>query len=130
MLDFHEKRRLKSYLFSKYVAGGLFLLAALLSVSVYGRFEAERRMAARREELADELHSLKERAAAIETEVARLKSERGIEEEIRDRYQVSRAGEKVVVILGEEDGAQAEPATSSEGKTEVPVSHKKWWKWW
>ena len=111
VFDFHEKRRLKGYLYSRTTAVVLLLLAIPLAVSVYGRFVAERKVAAKREETVQELAALKERAAVLEAEVGRLKSERGIEEEIRDRYEVSKVGEKVVVILG--DSATDAPSTTA-----------------
>ncbi len=109
MFDFHEKRRLKSWIYSKPMVAGLLLIAVLLSISVYGRFKVEREMAGKRDELAGELEALKQHAATLESEVTRLKSERGIEEEIRDRYEVSKRGEQVVLIVGEEDKASSTP---------------------
>ncbi len=104
MFDFHEKRRLKGYLYSMPVIMGLFLFSALLSTSVYARYLSEREMAGKRETLSRELEALKMKAATLEAEVTHLQSDRGIEEEIRDRYQVSKKGEQVVVILeGSED---------------------------
>ncbi len=105
MLDFHEKRKLKSWFYSKPMVAGLLIVAVLLSVSVYGRFKVEREMAAKRDQLAGELEVLRQHAATLEAEVGRLKSERGIEEEIRDRFEVSKRGEQVVLIVGEEDVA-------------------------
>lgn len=127
MLDFHEKRKLKGYLFSKYVAGALMLVSALLSLSVYERYEAERKMAGKREELAHELNTLESRAAALESEVSRLKSDRGIEEEIRDRYEVSKQGEKIVIILGENDATTSTAPSKSESE-ETPRGLFGWFK--
>ncbi len=104
MFDFHEKRKLKGYLYSTPVIIGLFLFSALLSTSVYARYLSEREMAGKREALTHQLDVLKMKASALEAEVKHLQSDRGIEEEIRDRYEVSKKGEQVVVILeGSED---------------------------
>ncbi len=112
MFDFHEKRKLRSYVYSKPVALGLFLVAIFLSTSVYDRYLVARDMAGKREALEAELHELKGRASALEEEVERLKSDRGIEEEIRDRYEVSKAGEEVVVIVGS-DKKETHKSTST-----------------
>lgn len=105
MLDFHEKRKLKSFLYSKPAAFVLFAIAILLSWSVYERFEREREMATKRYELEERLDTLHMQAATLEEEVARLKSERGIEEELRNRYEVAKAGEQVVIVVGDERDA-------------------------
>ncbi|HEY4504186.1 MAG TPA: hypothetical protein VJI73_00250 [Candidatus Paceibacterota bacterium] len=42
-----------------------------------------------------------ERTARIEEEVARLKTERGLEEELRRSFPIAKPGEEVVVILGD-----------------------------
>ncbi len=107
MLDFHEKRKLRALLYSKPAAAVLFVIALLLSLSVYERFTREREMAARRHELEGKLEELQAQATALEAEVGRLKSDRGIEEELRDRYEVARSGEQVVVIVGEQQGTTA-----------------------
>lgn len=112
MFDFHEKRRLKSYLYSKPTIIALFVVAGFLSLSVYTRFGVEREMAEKREAVASELETLKAQASILESQVTHLKSERGIEEEIRNRYQVSKKGEQVVVVLdGEEKSSSTEDTT-------------------
>lgn len=115
VLDFHEKRKLKGYLYSKYAVVGLGALSVLLGVATYERYLAERKVAHKRVEIQEELEGLKQRASLLDAEVARLKSDRGLEEEIRDRYEVSKSGEKVVVIVGDSEKKE-EIATSSEEK--------------
>jgi len=105
MLDFHEKRKLKSLLYSKPAAYVLLAIALLLSWSVYERFEREREMATRRYELEEKLETLTMQAMTLEEEVARLKSERGIEEELRNRFEVAKTGEQVVIVVGDERDA-------------------------
>lgn len=102
MLDFHEKRKLKTLLYSKPAAYVLLAIALLLSWSVYERFEREREMATRRYELEEKLDTLHMQAATLEEEVIRLKSERGIEEELRNRFEVAKTGEKVIIVVGDE----------------------------
>ncbi len=124
VLDFHEKRKLKGYLYSKYAVVGLGALSVFLGVATYERYLAERKVAHKRVEIQEELSGLQNRAALLETEVSRLKSDRGLEEEIRDRYEVSKRGEKVVVIVGDSEKKE-EFATSSEIK--VVEEEKSFW---
>lgn len=46
-----------------------------------------------------ELKNLEDRADFLKSEIKRLESKEGIEEEIRDKFRVSKAGEKAVFIL-------------------------------
>ncbi len=101
-------------------------MAVLLSFSVYDRYKAERTTASKSNEVAKELSLLQGRATALDAEVGRLKSDRGIEEEIRDRYQVSKKGERVVVILGD----QKKQEDASTTPTDTPPEPRPWWHFW
>ena len=124
MFDFHEKRKLKSYLYFKPTIVALFLLAGLLSTSVYARLTVERDMAKKQASVALELETLNAQASALESQVGYLKSDRGVEEEIRTRYQVAKRGEQVVVILGDPQ----KPTTTLEVGTSTPK--KSWFHFW
>lgn len=105
MFDFYEKRRIKSLLFSKVSIFILVILTTLLALSVYERYQMEREVAERRYEREAEHQELARRATELEEKIAYLESEKGIEEELRDRYGVVKEGEQAVVIL--DDGTQA-----------------------
>ncbi|PIR47057.1 MAG: hypothetical protein COV07_01005 [Candidatus Vogelbacteria bacterium CG10_big_fil_rev_8_21_14_0_10_45_14] len=104
--------------------GGLFVMLAILyflgkaSFDVYtkSKVAAERRMA-----YMSELASLEERRRSLEVELSRLQTERGMEEEIRSRFQVGRPGEEAVIIIDEEVG---EDEDSSD---ETSEENKSWW---
>lgn len=110
---------------------GLFIASAFFSVTVYHRFVAEREIAAKERETALELKALKQQAATLEAQVARLKSDRGIETEIRDRFEVSKKGEQVVVLVGDEGASLEKDATSTAPIPEdVPQETHFWDGWW
>lgn len=106
MFDFHEKRKIRGWLYSKVTIGALFLVAFLISYNVIERFNVEREMAAKRFEQEEELSELRQRAAALETKVEHLKNSRGVEEELRSRFDVAREGEQVVVIVGDAETSE------------------------
>jgi cell division protein FtsB len=101
MFDFYEKRRLKSLLFSKFTAGMVFLLALFLFVSAYDRYVAEKDTRDRKLERAAELEKIRSKAAALEARVEFMESERGIEEAIRQQFDVVKPGEEVIVVVDE-----------------------------
>lgn len=127
MLDFHEKRKLKSYVYSKPTIVVLLLFALLLSTAVYERYSREREMAEKRDALASELEHLQQQASVLDAEVNRLKSERGMEEEIRDRFDVSRPGEEIVIIVEDEEKNATVTSTSPTG-TNATGFFGRWWR--
>lgn len=50
-----------------------------------------------------ELIALQERKNSIEKKIQRLNTETGVEEEIRSKYDVAKEGEKLIVIVDEEE---------------------------
>jgi cell division protein FtsB len=102
VFDFHEKRKIKSWLFSRTSIALLLVASGLLSVSVFERYQKERETALKYAERSAELAELNVRAAALETKVDYMESARGIEDEIRHRYDVVKEGERAVIIMDEE----------------------------
>lgn len=124
MLDFKRKRRIRNIIFSYATIAVLLLLIVLMGRSVWERFTVEREMAARRHDAEQELQALKQRAAALESQVEYLEDERGVEAEIRNRFDVVKEGEQVVIILDDtEDEEFVE--TEIDIKKDVP-----WYKFW
>ena len=113
MFDFHEKRKIRRFLYSKIVIAGLFLVALCMSFSVHGRYIVAQDMKARLEAKRAELERMKERANVIQSKVQYMEDDRGIEEELRNRFDVAKAGEQVVILVDPKDGGQKMGTTSS-----------------
>ncbi len=101
MFDFHEKRKIQRVLFSKPVIGLIFLIAVLLSFSVYDRYVVSKEMQAKLDARYAELKALELRAETLDTKVRYLEDERGVEEELRNRFDVAKEGEQVIILLDE-----------------------------
>lgn len=104
MFDFHEKRKIRSFMYSKVTIFVLFGVAILLSLSVYDRYEVAREMEGKLEAKQAELDALRERAAALESKVKYLDDDRGLEEELRNRFDVVREGEQTVILIDSREG--------------------------
>lgn len=102
MFDFHEKRKIRSVVYSRPVIGFLFLASILLAYSAYNRYTVARDMEERLNMKREELREVETRAAAIEAKVKHLEDERGLEEELRTRFDAVREGEQVIIFVGEE----------------------------
>lgn len=126
MNKFKRKRQIQKIVFSYGTIAILVLVAGFLSMSVYERYEVEREMSVRREQAEDELRALKQRAALLESQVDYLEHDRGIEAEIRGRFDVAKEGEQVVIIL-EDERSNIEPVRAPESE-EVP--EEPWYKFW
>jgi len=123
MFDFHEKRKIRGLVYSPVTILVLVILSAFLSVSVYERFKVERDVAQKRAEKEEELLRLKDRAAALEGDIEHLQSERGIEEELRSRFDIAKEGEQVIILVGDEE-SDLQKATVNRRKEEGSVIKK------
>lgn len=92
------------------IVGGL-----LLARSVWNIYEKQATADTSRLAAVRRLRELEARKTELEKELSRLSTERGIEEELREKFPVAKEGENVVVIVDE----PAESA-SLEGSTSKP----------
>lgn len=99
MLDFYEKRKLRNILYSKAILSILGILILLLLYSVWGVYEKERETRVKKSQRVEILDELRGRETLLQNEVDRLSTERGIEEELRSKFEVAREGEEVIVIV-------------------------------
>ncbi|MCA9361772.1 septum formation initiator family protein [Candidatus Kaiserbacteria bacterium] len=128
MLDFHQKRKLRSVINSPITQGAIALLALIVGWSAYVRYDIAMEMRERRVEAEQAAMALEARKAALEAKVEYLSSERGIEAEMRRQFDVALPGEQVVVIVEEEnDEPEVLPLSSS---TTPKGSSKKWYQFW
>lgn len=114
MFDFHEKRKIKSWFFSKPAIALILVGSFFLGRSVYERYQKERETAQKHAEASAELANLTAHAVELEGEVKHIQSARGIEEEIRNRFDVTKEGERAVVVMGDRH------STTSSTFTEAP----------
>ncbi len=122
MANFGRKKKFTDYLYTKPVILVLFLIFIFLTISVYERYTIEREMSHRRSEIEAEQKALTVRKDEIQKKVDYLQAERGIEEELRKKFDVAKEGEQVVILLGET--YQETPPE------EEPKEVKKWYQFW
>lgn len=99
MLDFHEKRKIKRLIYSKPTLIIFGLLVIWLSFNVFSMYKKERDTRLKRIEQREVLDELEGREESLREEIERLSTERGIEEEVRSKFEVGREGEKVFIIV-------------------------------
>lgn len=122
MAKFGRKKNISDYVFNK---GTIFVLGAIvifLLVSIYERYVIEREMSERRTETESNYSDLLERKDNLEKTVEYLRGDRGVEEAVRKNFDVAKAGEQVVVLVGE-------PAVEQE-QEDTEIIEYPWYIFW
>ena len=88
---------------------GVFFLFAFMARGAFHIYEKERVSNDDLEKVENEYQDYTARAAALESGIAKLESDRGVEEEIRNKFRVTKDGEKMVVIVQPEGISTASP---------------------
>lgn len=125
MLDFQQKRKFRAITESRITWVILLILAALVFVSAYDRYQIARDMAERRAEVESEIKELEERKIDLESEVRYLSNDRGIEAEARRQFDIAREGEQVVIIVDSNE-SNIEPLAT----TTAAEPKRAWYRFW
>lgn len=114
MLEFQEKRKIKKFIYSKitlFILLVLILLTLKATWGVYTKYSLTKENMEKSETNAENLLS---RQDFLESEIDRLQTPAGVEQEIREKYGLVKEGEEVIVILpaGQEIDVKAEAPKS------------------
>lgn len=120
MFDFYEKRKIQHILFSIPTIFVITVLAIWTSFAVYDRYVVSKEIEAKLEERYKELKRLEERAHILEGKVAYLADDRGLEEELRNRFDIAKEGEQVVILLDSEPTETLDEVNDKKGNGETP----------
>ncbi|HAT68090.1 MAG: hypothetical protein A2481_02835 [Candidatus Yonathbacteria bacterium RIFOXYC2_FULL_47_9] len=118
MLPFQERKKFRKILYSKASILMLFVGFMLVSRGAWSVHQKAKIARIERDESVRILAELQERNTALEVSLERLKSDKGIEDEVRQKYAVARPGEEVVVVVDE---------SSKKGKNGDEALQKSFW---
>lgn len=99
MREFEYKRKIRKILSSPLVLLPLAVILLFLAQGTWNLYVKNRDSGLQLRLAQERLSRLEERQRALSTGIERLKTESGIEAEIRDRFQMAKEGEKAVVIV-------------------------------
>lgn len=102
MFEFEKKRRVRRIIYSKFSIFILFLILIFLLQGVWGLYQKVEETNQKKEMVSNKIAGLEEREDYLNSEIDYLNSGVGLEEEIRNRYSVSKEGEEVIVIIEED----------------------------
>jgi cell division protein FtsB len=110
-----QGRRTLRYVFNSPITLVVLIIAvALLSRSVFDIYKRNQMATINRVDTDKKLSELEAKKDRLATEIEKLKTNRGVEEELRNKFQITKDGERVLVIVDE-----TRPAGVV--NTEVPV---------
>jgi cell division protein FtsB len=99
MRDFQGRRKWHRILRSDVFSFILLIATILLLKSVWGVYNKDSVARINMQEAEVTLANLQKKKAGLEKEIAKLNTERGVEEELRRRFQVVKPGEQVLMIV-------------------------------
>jgi len=120
MRELESKHKVKKVVYSAPV---LILLVFVVGVFVRGAWRAIERQRGSSEmvrELQTKANQLEDRQTELEGKIERLKTEEGIEEELKSKYNVSAEGEQFIVFVDFKENQDVSSTSPS-------VWYKKWW---
>jgi cell division protein FtsB len=103
MLEFQEKRKIKNLLYSKVTLTVLIILVVLLLNAVWNVYKKQDLAKDNLIKTAVVFEGLQAREKMLSSEIERLKTKNGVEEEIREKYGLVKPGEEVIVVVDNND---------------------------
>lgn len=120
-VEFRNKQKTRELLYSKITIAAILFFVVMLIPGVYSIYvklgESEKDRNAAERELAD----LEEREQMLTQKVDQGKTERGLEEQIREKFNVAKEGESVIVLVDK-------PVVASTTQNEANVFRAVWQK--
>lgn len=98
-----KHRPKKPFIYSWFFLFVMFVVVVLLARGTWGIYMKERESRHNAAQVQEELQALKERRDSLLEETNELKTEQGVEKALREKFQVSKANEKVIVIVDEKE---------------------------
>ena len=118
-VEFRDKQKAREFLYSKLTIAVILFFVVMLIPGVYSIYvklgESEKDRTAAERDLAD----LEEREQMLTQKVEQGKTERGLEEQIREKFNVAKEGESVIVLVDQ-------PVVASTTQNEANVFKAVW----
>lgn len=105
---FKRKRRVRKLTKSKITLVFLFIIFLLLLRAVWGVYMKNMESKQNLTALEDDIALLETRNNTLKNDIQYLQTERGKEEEIRNKYNVKREGEEVIILVERSEGDNSE----------------------
>ena len=112
MLDFQQKRKLRSWLYNRWLLIFLGLLVILAIHSSWNVYQKQRESEALLSEAKLQSEQLQNREQELQAKIADMQTPAGQEAEIRAKFNVAKPNENVVVVLDDNSTGSASTTVS------------------
>ncbi len=117
MAQFKQKSKY-NFWYSPPVLSILFCISILFAYNIFGIIQKERETNKNKISELNKIDELRKRQMALTKDIDSLNTEEGVEETVRDKFQVVKPGEKMVVIV--------DPNTKKNTTEEITTDHSFW----
>ena len=114
MLDFQQKRKIRSIIYHRVTLIALFLLVLLMLHSTWNVYNKKSDSENMKNVSFKNVEELRGRSDDLRVKIDRLSTEAGIEEEIRSRFSVAKANEAMVIVV-DDDTSKASTTPTGNG---------------
>jgi cell division protein FtsB len=106
MSNFYRKRKIQQLVYSRGAIVLLLIPVGFIGYAAMNAYSKSEESGLRREAVEQELGAVEERQRALVADIELLDSDRGKEEALRERYQVGREGEQIIVLIDDEENTE------------------------
>lgn len=117
MHDFQKKKRIRKIMYSPITLTILAIVFAILTSGVWGVYNKMKLSVRNLEKERTEQAKLESRKSNLANSIEYLKTEQGIENEIRTKFRAVKDGEKIVVIVDDKDNTKTQDSVSTSTKS-------------
>lgn len=114
-----HKNKKHNFWYSPFVLFVMFILVLVFLYNMIDIIEKLRETSKKKRNMEEKVLELKEKNDLIYQKIEKLNTQEGIEEEIREKYQFVKEGEKMVIILDKEREDKEKNDTSDESKNNI-----------
>jgi cell division protein FtsB len=112
MLEFQEKIKLRKFLYSRITLIVLLVILFFLVRAVWSVYQKQEMTRENLTRTTVNFNNLQARQEMLSTEIERLKTESGKEQEIREKYGLVRPGEEVMVVVDKNNDAEPDAGST------------------
>ncbi len=114
MAEFKKKTN-ENFWHSPLVLAVIFCIVVVFMYNMVGIIEKDRETAKKKDQIVEKTQEMNAREGELKNQIATLETEQGSETAIREKYQVVKEGEKMLVIVDEDQSAENNEKTVSSG---------------
>ncbi len=113
MLEFQQKKKVRKILYSPVVLMILAIVFVILAHALWGVYQKVQISATNLEREQIEFDKLSSREKSLASSIDYLKTDQGVESEIRSKFKLVKDGEKVAVIVDDKPNIATSTATTT-----------------